>query len=425
MIINGFIERDKFYNLITEKLKSLGISEKDYPLNSKKIAQLYSPNLELEFINFKSINIGGILYKDPLKSYMALNSSRSKKGQNFDCMHELIHYWFHPYTEYFCSDKKRKHVQNKDFEWQANEGAAQALMPKDLFIQKYKDFKGEISALSDFFFVGEKAIVYRMLNLNLHDMFIFLEDINRNILKNYKTRICPICKNPKIDINSNYCTICGQYLDTLIIKGDDIMIYDGHDLDNNMKLKICQKCLNTNISNNDEYCRICGQYLCNDCSNNFCGVTKLSGDIRICPQCGSSTTFLNSGILKNWQDSLEFQFNKLEYEENLCGENGNVTEIEDWSFLSYSFSNKGKVYLSSLLEHTTAKQCGNTLVIYTPNNIIKDKLNTNRNLEIIMNNLNSELGIEVNSIEIVNLEGFQPNHQTDDSNDIEDFEIPF
>jgi hypothetical protein len=42
-----------------------------------------------------------------------------------------------------------------------------------------------------------------------------------------------------------------------------------------------------------------------------------------------------------------------------------------------------------------------------------------------MNNLNSELGIEVNSIEIVNLEDFQPNHQTDDSNDIEDFEIPF
>ncbi|WP_164850206.1 hypothetical protein [Clostridium prolinivorans] len=57
--------------------------------------------------------------------------------------------------------------------------------------------------------------------------------------------------------------------------------------------------------------------------------------------------------------------------------------------------------------------------------VLTIQLNTNRNIEIIMNNLNSELGIEVNSIEIVNLEDFQPNHQTDDSNDIEDFEIPF
>jgi hypothetical protein len=291
-------------------------------------------------------------------------------------------------------------------------------MPKNLFIQKYIEFKGEISALSDFFFVGERAVVYRMINLGLDDKYIFLSDTNRNVLKQYSTRICTTCKNPSIDINSKFCPICGQYLDTLIIKGDNFMIYNGLNLSEDMKLKTCPICLNTEINDKDEYCPICGQYLYNDCTNPNCDVYRLPGTARFCPQCGSKSSFNSSKLLKNWEDSLEFQLNKAKYEEDLCGLSGKVVEIVDWDFLSYSLSIKGKVFLSKLLEHTSAKKCGDTLVIYVPNSILKDKLNSEINLELISEYVESELDITCNEIEVICLDDFYPAEQNEEFIDI-------
>ena len=192
-MIKGYIEREKLYKLVDNKLAELGITEDDYPLNSRAIAESIGSNLIVEYHKFPSNKMGGILYKGDELSSMALNTLRSEKGQNFDCMHELIHYWFHPPGKMFCIDSNYIH-QNPGREWQANEGAAQALMPKDLFIRKYIEFRGNVSALSDFFMVGELSVEFRINNLKLspprpkyeeYDNLWFLPDSIETINSNY------------------------------------------------------------------------------------------------------------------------------------------------------------------------------------------------------------------------------------------------
>ena len=165
-MIRGYIKKEILYKLVDDKLAELGITEEDYPLNSRAIADSIGSKLIVEYHKFPSIKMGGLLYKGDELSSMALNTLRSEKGQNFDCMHELIHYWFHPPGKMICIDNNYIH-QNTTREWQANEGAAQALMPTKLFIKKYKLFEGDISALSDFFMVGELAVEFRINNLQL------------------------------------------------------------------------------------------------------------------------------------------------------------------------------------------------------------------------------------------------------------------
>lgn len=70
------------------------------------------------------------------RDIIILNSNRSTKEKNFDCAHESIHITFHwkihrqPFS---CYDRI---VANQDsyLEWQANEGAAEYLVPYKIFI---------------------------------------------------------------------------------------------------------------------------------------------------------------------------------------------------------------------------------------------------------------------------------------------------
>lgn len=162
IIINGFIERNEFYGLVDCKLKKIGITR--YPIHSMELIEMCMPSITVVIQKFDSNNICGILYKGKVKSRICLNSLRDDKGKNFDCMHELMHYWFHPPADRWCIYDR--HIpQNKGMEWQANEGAAQALMPKDLFIDRYFYFEGNMDKLSEYFFVGKHAVEYRIKNL--------------------------------------------------------------------------------------------------------------------------------------------------------------------------------------------------------------------------------------------------------------------
>jgi Zn-dependent peptidase ImmA (M78 family) len=79
-------------------------------------------------------------------------------------MHELVHYWFLPAENYFYIYQDRIE-QPINREWQANEGAAQALMPMGLFVRKYHQYGGNVGALADLFNVGTTAVQYRVQNL--------------------------------------------------------------------------------------------------------------------------------------------------------------------------------------------------------------------------------------------------------------------
>jgi Zn-dependent peptidase ImmA (M78 family) len=270
MVFQKSKRKEQLYTFINKKLEELGISHSDYPLDSIKIAESHK-NLSVEFLNFQTTNIGGVIYKGDVISAIGLNPLRSKKGQNFDCMHELIHYWLHPMDSIICYDENFI-SQDKEIEWQANEGAAQALMPEKLFLEKYKLYSGDIEALSDFFFVGEQAVKFRIENLGLQKV----ERINLSekpvILRETSTvkkLHCKVCGNAEISAAENYCKICG----------------------------------------NDCFCFSLGYYWLsyqhgpsgkNYCASNECTL-PLPSNARYCTCCGSKSTFYVHNLLKAWE----------------------------------------------------------------------------------------------------------------------------
>lgn len=281
MIIDRRITKDYLYALVDSKLRELGIRECDYPLNSLDIAR-QQPKLNVEFLNFKTTNIGGTLYKGDTESSLGVNILRSEKGRNFDCMHELIHFWFHPAGAKLCyGDNFVK--QNRFIEWQANEGAAQGLMPKDLFMRKYLLYSGGIKELSDFFIVGELAIRYRIASLGLGeiqrekiiDKPIILRDIHR-----VKKMHCKVCGNVEVTVCDGHCSICGSEFVRFGSSPYWILYNEGP----------------------------AGR---NFCSSKECK-TPLKSNARFCTYCGEKSIFFAEGRLKDWEtQDLEQRIDRI------------------------------------------------------------------------------------------------------------------
>lgn len=150
-----------------------------YSINSKRLAACF-PNLTLEEYRFSTSSIGGVLMKGEKHSLMCLNSQRDNLEQNFDCMHELIHFWRpHPASTYTCYDKL---TQNSYFEWEANEGTAEMLVPYHKFIpeicETYNHLRdghdyNYLTYFSEKYFVTERVIQLRISSLSYEiDQFL-------------------------------------------------------------------------------------------------------------------------------------------------------------------------------------------------------------------------------------------------------------
>ncbi|TXK25997.1 ImmA/IrrE family metallo-endopeptidase [Bacillus amyloliquefaciens] len=153
------------------------------------------------------------------------------------------------------------------------------------------------------------------------------------LFKNYiwhkkNTYWCSNCSYTFIKENPNFCYICGN---SNITQGEGYtMIYSRIELTESHRAMKCPKCLNELAKGN--YCHICGVYLINRCTGfepgeveynynssrvywhlheNGCG-ELLDGDARFCPQCGSTSTFFEDGILKNWDIEKKEQEEALE-----------------------------------------------------------------------------------------------------------------
>ena len=170
------LSKAKLYEIVTEKAAGLGfnIYAKNYKIDAIALAMQVCLNPEIKILEFSSIKVCGLLYKGEFATTIGLNARRSAGGKNFDCMHELIHYWLHDQCTFYCLDDMDNHM-----EWQANEGAAQFLMPYQSFIPNYchlhdilyakfapqKAYEMQIAALAGGYMVGEMAVKFRMESL--------------------------------------------------------------------------------------------------------------------------------------------------------------------------------------------------------------------------------------------------------------------
>lgn len=136
-----FWSKDSLYKHVDQLRSQLAcyLNANTFPINSVELAVRAIPDLLIKQPPFPSNKICGILYKGHKKSSIALNPNRSEKMQNFDCMHELIHYFFHDIPDgcCICGDESGLSIdQDSYIEWQANEGAAQFLVPYQDFIPR-------------------------------------------------------------------------------------------------------------------------------------------------------------------------------------------------------------------------------------------------------------------------------------------------
>lgn len=129
--------KDGLYKRIEQERRALQIEWNNYPLNLITLCR-EKYGIEVTFVPFVTEGLQGMFI--PKKSatmpdIIMLNDSRNDFEQNFSCAHEFIHFALHKNEDLpaFNFDSIRE-SQNHYFEWQANEGAAELLVPYKMFI---------------------------------------------------------------------------------------------------------------------------------------------------------------------------------------------------------------------------------------------------------------------------------------------------
>ncbi len=181
---NSKLTKKDLYDIITNKILELGLDpySSSYKANSMEIANQVCKNLKVEYLNFNETKICGILFKGENSTSIALNNKRSIRGQNFDCMHEVVHYWLHDNNYFYCNENS-----NEYYEWQANEGAAQFLLPYQMFIPKYTETFYRL--LKFYERTYNYDLVYRKTNEHLCWVFDVGEKVIENRLKSLQSEL--------------------------------------------------------------------------------------------------------------------------------------------------------------------------------------------------------------------------------------------
>lgn len=173
----NFISKEELYTLIDYIRNCFGvIVEENEPFNvTKFFKDNFTDIIECHFNPFNDKKIGGFLVKNnyPEKSHIVVNSSKEPIYSLFDLTHELIHFLLHPENRQHYISTSLCNVDN--FEWQANEGAAELLVPYKKFIplfvkyikncKNYNQYIELIKKMSDIFIVSTAVIEYRVSGL--------------------------------------------------------------------------------------------------------------------------------------------------------------------------------------------------------------------------------------------------------------------
>lgn len=129
--------------------------------------------LYFELIKLKTPKLRGMSHL-PSRS-VVVNSDMSTSAQNFYCMHEIMHHTLHinrPTKIYSCYDETSAD-QDAIIEWEANEGAAQFLIPYQGFVPLFSSLLDSppfspscfAAYLAGCYSVSEPVIINRINNL--------------------------------------------------------------------------------------------------------------------------------------------------------------------------------------------------------------------------------------------------------------------
>lgn len=113
-----YLSRAELYGRLDAIRTSLGVSPAE-PADPFRLSALTGCRVGLRSFDG---NVGGMLLYLPDGPLVLLNAARPLESRRFSLAHELVHLWLHP---------KRPPGQPQDVrrEWQANDGAAELLIP--------------------------------------------------------------------------------------------------------------------------------------------------------------------------------------------------------------------------------------------------------------------------------------------------------
>lgn len=132
----AYCTKESLYQYVNELKHCMGIDHKEIGIKFYDKCKMLQ-KLKIELVDFKEKTLRGMSW--PNDYIILLNSSRSCVERNFDCAHEFIHVVKHRHENFQtfnCFDTLRPN-QNLFLEWQANEGAAEMLVPYKIFIPKF------------------------------------------------------------------------------------------------------------------------------------------------------------------------------------------------------------------------------------------------------------------------------------------------
>lgn len=153
-------EKGKLYRFVDHLKAQLHIPTFFYVVNAIELCQTIG-RIDIEYANLQSRGLCGLAMLGEKVDTIVLNARRSTEERNFDCAHELIHVTHHRHKAscFNCFSEVRPQ-QSSFLEWQANEGAAQLLVPYQDFIPRFlRDF-GYRKTFGDFDIIGTLAFHY-------------------------------------------------------------------------------------------------------------------------------------------------------------------------------------------------------------------------------------------------------------------------
>lgn len=134
-MIDEKASKAELYRAIDSIRTHLSISLDDYPINLQKIIKKHPEIIQVEEVAFTTPHFGGLIIRreHPLPNVVVLNANGTSEDQNFALAHEIVHIFCHPNQNHdYCPAKNHSWMDK-----QANEGAAELLMPFKLFIQYF------------------------------------------------------------------------------------------------------------------------------------------------------------------------------------------------------------------------------------------------------------------------------------------------
>lgn len=167
----------KLYRKVQATRDHLGITSLDYPLPYLPDMIAERTNIYVRETPLLTPGLRGMTVADPFTGTLAmlLDLSASKEAKQFAAAHELMHCEHHPAIKgaTYQSYDTAKHRQNMYLEWEANEGAAELIMPYKYFIPFFfvgVDVHGGyirpvVEDLAKYYEVSEATIDHRISSL--------------------------------------------------------------------------------------------------------------------------------------------------------------------------------------------------------------------------------------------------------------------